>query len=63
MNRIEVYDQYAQDCIDLSRRHPDAGTRAILRGIAGAWVRLGDQVATREPNPASRRLAVGSDAL
>jgi hypothetical protein len=43
MDVNDAYRLYARDCIALARISHDVQTRAVLLGLAQAWIRLADQ--------------------
>src|SRR5262245_7625267 len=42
--RFDAFREAARDCIDLSKKYDEPETRALLLGMAQAWIRLADQV-------------------
>jgi hypothetical protein len=42
--RFDTFRENARDCIDLSKKYDEPETRALLLGMAQAWIRLADQV-------------------
>jgi hypothetical protein len=44
MSERDTYTAYAADCVRLAKNSQDTQTKAVLLGIAQAWIRLGDMV-------------------